>query len=217
MRIPLNLFRARVAGFTLVEMYISLALFVILVAATVAMQFFASRVYTLAATKLTSTASARKVMNDMRDQIRESVGLAVGTYNTSANTFSIIPSGSQQIGNALAIYPNITANANNAYYFAIIYFMNQQATNVCSVIYSNSQVLTATLANNVVVYITNYYVFDAEDSHTVIQTNYEKDRVIQVKFQFAEWEYPLATTTSSNGMYDYYQLHTRVAMRMPVY
>ena len=58
MKLPLNLPRARVAGFTLVEILIVSVIFVFLILAIVAIQFFAARVYTLSATKLTATASA---------------------------------------------------------------------------------------------------------------------------------------------------------------
>ena len=70
MKLPLNIPRARVAGFTLVEIYIVSTLLLLLVLAMTATQFFGARVYTLAATKLTATASGRKAMNDIREQVR---------------------------------------------------------------------------------------------------------------------------------------------------
>ena len=54
MKPALNHPRARNGGFTLVEIYIVAAIFVMLVLAMVASQFLAARVYTLAATKLTA-------------------------------------------------------------------------------------------------------------------------------------------------------------------
>jgi len=220
MNIHLNFSRARVAGYTLVEIYMATAILLILVIAITATQLFAARVYTLAATKLTATAGGRKAMNDLRDAVKSSVGVQVGIYDTSANTFSLINAGQNLIGNALAIYPNIPANTN-ALNYATIYFMNQQASNMCSVIYSNDPVagkivVPSTLANNIVVWITNYYVFDAEDSHNTIQKNYTADRIIHIKFLFSQWEYPLAGV-GGGAMYDYYQLQTRAAMRMPTY
>jgi hypothetical protein len=92
--------------------------------------------------------------------------------------------------------------------------MNPQASNICSIICSNTTALTATLASNIVVYITNYYVFDSEDAFTSILTTYQNNRLIHVKFQFSEWEYPLAGVVGQNAMYDYYQLQTRVAPRI---
>ena len=132
MKLPLNLPRARVAGFTLVEIYVVMALFSFLVIAIVAIQFFAARVYTLAATKLTATAAGRKVMNTIRDQVREGGVVEVGIYNPATSTFTNIPIGSPQIGNALLVYTNNPNNPNTTN-LGTIFFMNQQASNMCSV------------------------------------------------------------------------------------
>lgn len=212
MKLPLNLSRARFAGFTLVETYVVMALFSFLVIATIAIQFFAAHVYTLAATKLTATASGRKIMNAIRDQVRGGGVVQVGIYNHATSIFTNIPIGSLQIGNALVIYTNNPNNPNTKN-LGTIYFMNPQASNICSVVIANGAVLTATLANNIVVYITNYYAFDAEDCSNNILTTYDNNRLIHVKFQFSQWEYPLAGA-GNGAMYDYYQLQTRVAPRI---
>jgi type II secretory pathway pseudopilin PulG len=218
MKLPLNHPRARIAGFTLVEIYIVMALFAFLVIAIVATQFFAARVYTLAATKLTATAAGRKAMNNMRDAIKSSTYFQVGIYDPAANQFSLIANGTPLIGNALAIYPNIpTNNVTDGYTnFGTIYFMNPQASNLCSVVISNGVEWTATRVDNIIVWITNYYVFNAEDANANIQTDYSKSRVVRIKLQFSQWEYPLAGV-GNGAMYDYYQLQTRAAMRMPIY
>src|SRR5208282_4951046 len=110
--------------------------------------------------------------------------------------------GTNQIGNALAIYTN-NPNAVNSTNLGTIYFMNPQASNICSAVTSNGAVLTATLSSNIVVWITNYYAFDAEDCSNNILTTYLNNRLIHVKFQFSQWEYPLAGV-GSGAMYDYY-------------
>ncbi len=212
MKFLLNLPRGRTAGFTLVEIYIVSVLFILLILAITAAQFFAARVYTLAATKLTATAAGRQVMNSMREKIRGGGDVEVGIYNTATQTFTNIPIGSLQIGNALLVYSN-NPNVNVAQW-GTIYYMNQQASNMCSVAYSNNAVLAGTLVNNLVVYITNYYVFDAEDAYTNVLLTYQNNRLIHMKFQFSRWEYPLAGVAGANAMYDYYQLQTRVAPRI---
>jgi type II secretory pathway pseudopilin PulG len=211
MKPSLNLSRARVSGFTMVEMCVVMALFSFLMIAIVAIQFFAAHVYTLAATKLTATASGRKVMNDIRDQVRGADDVEVGIYDPVGNTFANIPIGTPQIGNAIVIYTN-NPNGQNTNY-AIIYFVNTLASNVCSVQSISNNVQTSTLANNIIVWITNYYAFDAEDCSNNILTTYENNRLIHVKFQFSQWEYPLAGV-GGGAMYDYYQLQTRVAPRI---
>ena len=211
MNIPLNMPRARVGGFTLMEIMIVSVLLVLLVLAITATQLFAARVYTLAATKLTATAAGRKVMNNIREQVRSGGNVQVGIYTPATQTFANIPIGTQQIGNALLVFSN-NPNAN-ATPWGVIYYMNPQSSNICSVVYSNTTALQATLVNNLVVYITNYYIFDSEDAFTNILTTYQNNRLIHVKLQFSEWEYPLASV-GSGAMYDYYQLQTRVAPRI---
>ena len=46
-------------GFTMVEIMIAMAIFVLMVGAMVSLQIFGLRVYTLAATKITATTSGR--------------------------------------------------------------------------------------------------------------------------------------------------------------
>jgi len=212
MKLSLNLPRARIAGFTLTEIYIVSVLLLLVVLATTATQFFAARVYTLAATKLTATAAGRKAMNDIRERVRGGGSVDVGIYDPVAQIFTNIPIGSLQIGNALVIYTN-NPNATPTN-FGTVYFMNPQASNMCSVAISNGAVWTSTLATNIIVYITNYYVFDAEDAYANTLTTYQNNRLIHVKLQFSQWEYPLAGVVGQNAMYDYYQLQTRVAPRI---
>ena len=151
-------------------------------------------------------------MNNMREKIRGGGDVEVGIFNPATQTFTNLSIGTPQIGNALLVYTN---NPNvNAAQWGIIYYMNQQASNICSVAYSNNTVVPGTLVNNLVVYITNYYVFDAEDAYTNVLTTYQNNRLIHIRLQFSQWEYPLAGVTGQNAMYDYYQLQTRVAPRI---
>ena len=78
--------------------------------------------------------------------------------------------------------------------------MNQASSNLCSVVISNGAVLPATLAKNIVVYITNYYVFDAEDFSANILKDWHNDRVIHILFQFSQWEYPWRPSATARCM-----------------
>lgn len=197
-------------GFSLPEMFIVSGVFLVLVAAFVATQLFASRVYTLAATKVTATASARKILNYLRDDIKGAGAVEVGIYNVTNRTYAIVPDGSPQIGNALLISP--TNDLDTLY--GTIYFMNPQSSNICSIVIADSVLQPSTLATNIISYITNFYVFDVEDSYTNIFTSYDNGRIIHIKLQFSQWEYPLAGV-GNGAMYDFYQLQTRVAQRIP--
>jgi len=208
MKILPKLLHVRSPGFTVAEMYVCMAIFVMLILALTACQLFAMRIYTLAATKLTATAAARKAMNAMRDEIKEASMVQVGIYNPTTPSFNVCTNGTLQIGNAVAVYPWNNTN------FATIYYMDQVNSNLSSIVLSNGTLQASTLSPNIVVYITNYFVFDAEDSFTNILTTPVNDRVIHVKFQFAQWEYPLAGAVGPNAMYDYYQLQTRASRRL---
>ena len=108
--------RARTAGFTLVEIYIVSAIFLVLVGAMLALQIFGLQIYTLAATKLTATAGGRKTLNEIRDAVREAKLVDVGLYTNGSTTFNSIGTGTNQIGNALLIFTNNSATTGTLYF-----------------------------------------------------------------------------------------------------
>jgi len=206
--------RARAAGFTLVEIYIVSAIFLVLVGAMVALQIFGLQVYTLAATKLTATAGGRKAMNAIRDQVREAKLVDVGLYTNGSTTFQAIGAGTNQIGNALLIFTNSSATNGQ------LFFMDQRSSSLLSATmtggaYStNGYLYTGTpvgLVTNVP-FVTNYWVFDAEDYLGNVLTNNQNNRIVHMTLQFSQWEYPVAGV-GSGALYDYYQLHTKVTRR----
>src|ERR1039457_1399548 len=93
--------RPRRGAFTLVEVMVSTGLYLfVFVGVIVAIQVFALRVYTLAATKLTATQSSRKALNQVRDDIRQGKGLLVGSSD-NAGHFTAAAGTNGAIGNAL--------------------------------------------------------------------------------------------------------------------
>ncbi len=206
--------RPRTAGFTLVEIYVVMAIFLMLVGATVAIQLFGLRVYTLAATKLTATAGGRKTLNEIRDQVREAKLVDVGIYTKGSTTFNSIGNGTNQIGNALMVFTNSTAT-NGMLFFGDTASGSLMSVNMTRGAYSaNGLLYTGTpvgLKTNVP-YITNYFVFAAEDYLGKVLTNNSNNRIIHMTLQFSQWEYPVAGV-GNGALYDYYQLHTKVTRR----
>lgn len=193
-----------VSGFTIPEVMIVMVIFSFVVAAMVATQLFGLRTYTLAATKLTATAGARKTLNAMRDKIRAASVVLVGTYDPSSGSgFSQIPDGQPQVGNALAIQFTNDVSTN-------IFIYYKDPSNPTNVICSMDNGVVNVLAE----YVTNYYCFEAEDYQGNILTNYQNNPVIHIILQFYQWEYPIAIV-GHNGLnaYNYYQLRTRVTRR----
>ena len=190
-------------GFTLVEIMIAMAIFVVLVGAMVSFQIFGLRVYTLAATKITATTSGRQTLNDLRDRIRSAQVVYVGTY--SNNAFSQIPLGTAQQGNAIQIFSTTnTAATNNA----IVFYMDPaNSTNVMKMVSSGVETVVAK-------YMTNYICFQEQDYSQKPLTNYSDNPVICVTMQFYQWEYPIGYVGGTGAdAYDFYCLNTRIARR----
>jgi prepilin-type N-terminal cleavage/methylation domain-containing protein len=214
-------------GFTLVEMVVATTVFTIVILATVAMQIYALRVYTMAATKMIATADSRVTMNDIRDQVREARIVYVGNYSPLGDypsvDFSSVANGGSQQGNALLIYPTTATNA-----FSLIYLQagNGTTTNFATqdsngnLINTNSLILlvytnsTMAVSNIVASYITNQNVFDAENFEGTVLTNNENNYLIHLTLDFSQYEYPIAMVgTNKFNAYDYYQLNTVVTRR----
>lgn len=198
--------RRRTTAFTLVELMVGMGIFVgILVGAIVGLQLFGLRVYTLAATKLTATADARKSLNALREHIRSAKRVYVGNY--TKDQFSIIPDGQPQTGNALEIYFTKTNTPTSD--TPVIYYQSSQGGKHPG-LYSISNSVVTRLAE----YITNYYVFTAEDFQAQTLDNYDNNRVIRVTLQFYQWEYPIGMIgTNGVNAYNFYRLQTRITRR----
>jgi prepilin-type N-terminal cleavage/methylation domain-containing protein len=187
--------RNRSAAFTLPEIIIVVAIFSLLVLATVSSQIFGLRMYRISEAKLTTTANARKAVNRIREEVRAGKLLYVG--NGDSVTFKLVADNAPHLGNALRICATTDTN-NYVYYF------------VDPVNASLNRMESGSKAVKVVAnYITNAMAFRAEDFQGNVVTNYQNNRVIRLLLQFNQREY-------SNGkasMYDYYQLQTRIARR----
>lgn len=189
-------------AFTLIEMLISMGIFVgLFVGLMVGLQLFGLRVYTLAATKLSATADARRTLGSLRRDIRSSREVYVGTYQNDA--FSRIPNNQPQTGNALEIFaPDANGNANAT---PVIYYQN--SGKLCYL----TNGIVSVLAN----YVTNYDVFTAEDYRANVLTTYDNNPVICVTLDFSQWEYPVALVGGDGiNAYDFYRLQTQVSRRL---
>jgi hypothetical protein len=208
----------RRSAFTLLEMMFSVGIYTVLfLGALVAVQVFALRVYTLAATKLTATQSSRKALNQIRDDIRQAKGIQVGNTDNSGN-FTANGGTNLAVGNALQVFS--TTNGNFTLPPYDIYYLQ---TNSPGGVSSNNLMWISVAANyaatnitTLSTYITNLDVFSAQDCWGNTITNAVKNnQVYTVKLQYYQWEFPIAVISSNNAAnaYDYYQLRTRVCRR----
>jgi hypothetical protein len=206
-------------AFTITEMMFTCAIMTVVVGATVSIQLLGLRMYTLAATKLTSTASGRHAMDVIRTQIRQAKTLQVGNCTVPGDPTSFVADSiaTNAQGNALQIYPT---NAPSP--FTIFYLDTSTPTNKLQMytvtLHYDATGTNVTGSNTtkvlLVSYITNLVVFDAEDYNGNMLTNDPRNnRVYGVTLQFYQWEYPVAAVGNGN-MYDFYQLRTRATRRM---
>jgi hypothetical protein len=206
-------------------MVVSSALYMfILVGVVVAIQIFALRIYTLAATKLTATQGSRKALNQIRDDIRQGKLLQVGQTDNAGNFTACNPTNGA-VGNALQIFQ--TTNQAPPY---SLYYLQTNAPNgvssncllYISVVSNATATATITTTLNLASYITNLDVFCAESwdnwpttAMTPTTNSINNNQIYSVKLQFYQWEYPIAVISTNAGAnaYDYYQLRTRVCRR----
>lgn len=202
------------AAFTLVEMWLTVAIFLMVVAAMVYTQIFGLRLYTLAATKLSATQGCLKALNQVRDQAREAKMLNVGTCANSPASFNPLGLTNYQVGNALVIYP--TTDTND---YQLIYLDSSNNLVEYSTTNYGTNFSTTILAS----YITNTDIFTAQDYAGNTLTNEDQLQsignrlVIYMKLQFYEWEYPIAFVGTNSGygnMYNYFQLRTKITRRV---
>jgi len=188
--------RPAILGFTLVEVMISMSIFSLIVIAMVSLQIFGLKVYKLSETKLIATTGGRQLMDKIRDPIRAGSTVVVGLYN---NSFSPIPTGSSQIGNALLVssFPIGSTNTSNC----VVFYQDQAASRLCMV--------TNNIMTVVATHITNNLCFQAEDYRGTNLLNYINNPVIRVDLGFIQWEF----NGGGSGVYDFYHLQTRIARR----
>jgi prepilin-type N-terminal cleavage/methylation domain-containing protein len=185
-------------AFTLAEIMIVMALFSMIIVGLISAQIVGMKMLTVSETKLSATATGRRALNAVRDEIRSGKILVVGNGNDI--TFTPIADGTAHVGNALQIYP--TTNTANF----VRYYMDVGEERLKRVTSGGGAVRV--VAN----FVTNQMAFAAEDFRGNVQVNNQNNRVIRVNLEFYQWEFPVASV-GVNGMYDYYHLQTRIARR----
>lgn len=185
-------------AFTLTEILVSMSVFTMLVAGLIALQLMGMRMRTVTETKLAASASGRKALNDIRNQVRTAKLVVVG--NGDDQSFKPIADRSPQVGNSLRIQATADTNVFTRYY------LDPNTGALMRLDDKNRKPVR--LASN----ITNAMAFAAEDFRGQVLTNSQNNRVIRMLFEFHQAEYPVAHANRS-WMYDYFRLETRVTRR----
>ena len=190
----------RQAGLTLTEMMVASAIFSLTVIGLVYCQMFGMRQDELVNSKIGACDMARMSFNELANNIRAAKIWQVGNGNLSS--FSGIPLGTNQRGNALKL--SLTTDTNQYYFY---YF----DTNACKLFrgHSGSTALTC-LAQ----YLTNTMYFQAQTCQGSNQTSMTYKGVIAVVMQFCQYQFPL-TRVGPGYYYNYYKMELRVTPHVP--
>jgi hypothetical protein len=188
----------RCGAFSLMETMIATALFLLMVGAALGAHVFGLSMFNIVAPKLSSVHEARSALNHMRDEVRSSQGLRVGSGDN--NGFVLLATNVARAGNALQIYP--TAATNNF----ILYYVDAKAQQLKRV--TSAGGAAELVASSVI----NPQAFQAEDYAGNVLTNDLNNRVIKLTLEFRQWS-GVARGENATASSDYYQVHTRMTRR----
>jgi hypothetical protein len=177
---------------------ISMALFGLVLSGLIGGHIYGLRMLQIVNPKLQASDEARAAVGRMVSDIRAARVIRIGTgTRTSFSEFA--PEIPQQ-GNSILVFPSLDTNNYVRYFLDPLDNKLKRTT--------NNTTAVQVMANSV----SNLMVFTSENHAGQILTNNHDNRVIGVKLEFYQIEYP-RTTIGAGGYYDYYQLHTKITRR----
>jgi hypothetical protein len=181
------------SAFTLTELMVSVAIFILLVVGIVSTNLFGLRMFQIEQTKLNSSDQARKIVGLLMDEIHECQTLQIGTV--SNGTFTALQLGAPQIGPALILYP--TTNTTSF----IVYFVNtpDQTFRRVTSIPGSMRIVAQSVTNAT-------DLFRAQDYLGNVLTNMQDNPVLHLKLEFYQ-------ATRFGVPPDYYKLETSTTPR----
>ena len=180
-------------AFTLTELMVSMAIFLLLVGGVVSTNLFGLRMFQIVENKLNASDEARRIVGVLMDEIHSCETFQIGAVTNG--TFTGLPLGAPQIGPALIVYP--TTNTANF----IVYYVNsadqkfRRATSVSG----STRILARSVTNAA-------DLFRAQDYLGNVLTNMQNNSVLHLKLEFYQ-------ATRYGVPPDYYKLETSATRR----
>jgi type II secretory pathway pseudopilin PulG len=190
----------RQRALTLVEVLITMVTSVVVMGGALAAYIYGLKMVQITQPKLSASDDARKAVALFTEDVRTAVDVKLGTM--TGGTFQRLAPFSLQTGDAVRIHPSADTNRY------IIYFWDNSDKSLKRT--TNNTTFTAIIANAV----SNEVVFTSEDFKGNIHTNSVNNAVIGMTLQFYQLQYP-RTAVGAGGLYDWYQLRTKVTKRNP--
>lgn len=185
-------------AFTITEMMVTISILLMVIAGVLTAHVFGLKFFEITKAKLVASDDARRSVSRLISEIRGAKMIMVGTGTVS--TFTEVADGVAQQGSAVQIYG--TTNTN--YY--VRYFWNSSDGKLKRT--TNGSSVMNLMASS----ITNSIIFSAEDFQGNILTNNENNRVIGLRLNFRQLEFPVINIGPSN-YYNFYQLRTKITRR----
>lgn len=188
----------------MVEMMVTIAIFVMLVAAFISANIFGLRYDELVCSKLGASEQSRRSFEKLTSDIRAAKIWRIGTGNQSS--FTAVPNDTNFIGNAIQL--NLTTDTNTyiRYYFE---------TNGPSTIQPNGRLCRVTSSGEFTVlaqYLTNAsgnsMVFTGQNYLGQPVTNYTQKYLIDTLMEFYQFQFP-KTYVGPGYYYDYYRIELK--------
>jgi prepilin-type N-terminal cleavage/methylation domain-containing protein len=190
--------RQRRGGFTLPELLVTCAVFSLALTGALYGHLFGLKMASIVRSKVAASDQARIACGRLMADIRSAKIVRIGEGSLSG--FTPCPDGSAQQGNAIQIQPS----TNTAQF--IRYFLDSADRKLKRT--TNGTATTDVVAE----YITNNVVFTSEDFRGTNLTASQNNRVIGLRMQFYQIQYPVTLIGPSN-YYDFYQLQTKITRR----
>ena len=195
--------RIRQSAFTLVEVIIAMTIMLMVLGGVIAVQMFGMRMFQLTNAKMGASDDARKAIDFLSSEIRSAKIVKIGDGGFGLANFAECAPGQPQVGNAIQVhplYPSTNLSSFARYYWNSSTNQLQRAENGVD--------------NLIVVahFVTNGTIFACEDALGNILTNNQNNRVIAMKLQIQQIQYPIMRIGTGN-YFDYYQISTKTSPR----
>jgi type II secretory pathway pseudopilin PulG len=189
---------SRALAFTLVEVMVSMAILMMLLAGVLSAHIFGLRLFQITQSKLGANQEARQAINLLMDEIRSGKLVKIGAGDLS--TFTEVSPNSVQRGSAIQIYASTNTNSFVRYFWDAGDNRLKRTTNGAAAL--------SIVANS----ITNQFIFSSEDFQGNVHTNNANNRVIAMTLQFYQIQYPIVLI-GPGQFYEFYQISTRITRR----
>ncbi|HWY30975.1 MAG TPA: prepilin-type N-terminal cleavage/methylation domain-containing protein [Candidatus Acidoferrum sp.] len=198
------------AGLTMVEMMVTVAIFVMVVTAFISANIFGLRYDQLVCSKLGASEQSRRSFEDLTSDIRASKIWRIGSG--SQTTFNAVSNATLMVGNALQLNLTTDTNVFVRYYFDTNGPTTQPNGRLCRITSAGqftvcAQYLTNASGTSMVFQAQNYL-------GTGVLSDYQYKYVIDTLMEFYQYQFP-KTVVGPGYYYDYYRIDLKAASHSP--